>query len=58
MKSPAAYKAGAKVGRLTQKPFVNDGSIRGAPGLRGWTDFRELAPLAEKSFREMWKEGL
>src|ERR671913_2192602 len=58
MKSPAAYKAGAKVGRLAQKPLVKDGSVRGAPGIRGWTDFRELAPLAEKSFRELWKEGI
>jgi L-lactate dehydrogenase complex protein LldF len=58
MKSPAVYKAGAKVGRLTQKTLVKDGSIRGAPGIRGWTDFRELAPLAEKSFRELWKEGI
>src|SRR5215218_6809822 len=58
MKSPAAYRAGAKVGRLTQKPLVKDGSVRGAPGIRGWTDFRELAPLAEKSFRELWKEGI
>src|SRR3712207_8460198 len=30
MKSPAVYKAGAKVGRLVQKPFVKDGSIEGA----------------------------
>ena len=58
MKSPALYKAGAKVGRLAQKPFVKDGSIEAAPGIRGWTDFRELAPLAEKSFRELWKEGI
>jgi L-lactate dehydrogenase complex protein LldF len=58
MKSPAAYKAGAKVGRLAQKPLVKDGSVRGAPGIRGWTDFRELAPLAERSFRELWKEGI
>jgi L-lactate dehydrogenase complex protein LldF len=59
MKSPTAYKAGTKVGRLAQKPFVKDGSIiEGVPGIRGWTDFRELAPLAEKSFRELWKEGI
>src|SRR5918997_679980 len=58
MKSPAAYKAAAKVGRLAQKPLVKDGSVRGAPGIRGWTDFRELAPLAEKSFLELWKEGI
>jgi L-lactate dehydrogenase complex protein LldF len=58
MKSPALFKAGAKVGRLAQKPLVKDGSIEGAPLIRGWTDFRELAPLAEKSFRELWKEGI
>src|SRR5215210_5487186 len=58
MKSPALYRAGAKVGRLAQRPLVKDGSIEGAPGIRGWTDFRELAPLAEKSFRELWKEGI
>ncbi len=58
MESPAAYRAGAKGGRLAQKPFVKDGSIEGAPGTRGWTQFRELAPLAEKSFRELWKDGI
>ena len=59
IKSPAAYKAGdEKLAELAQKPLVKDGSIRGAPGIRGWTDFQELAPLAEKSFRELWKEGI
>ncbi|MBA2344289.1 MAG: iron-sulfur cluster-binding protein [Rubrobacter sp.] len=58
MKTPAAYKAGAKVGKIAQKPVVKDGSIKGAPGVRAWTDFRELAPMADKSFRELWKEGI
>ncbi len=59
MKSPAAYKAGAKVGRLAQKPLEHDGSIRPLPGpLSGWTDTRELPPLAEKSFRQLWREGI
>ncbi len=59
MRSPAAYRAGVKIGRLAQKPAVKDGSIRPMPGpTSGWTDTRDLPPLAEKSFREMWKEGI
>lgn len=59
MGSPLAYRAGAKAGRVVQKPVVRDGSVRPLPGpLSGWTDFRELPPLAEKSFRELWKEGI
>lgn len=59
MKNPAAYKAGAKAGRLAQKPLAKEGSMKPLPGpLSGWTDTRELPPLAEKSFRELWKEGI
>jgi hypothetical protein len=26
--------------------------------MSGWTGSRDLPPLAKKSFRELWKEGL
>jgi L-lactate dehydrogenase complex protein LldF len=38
---------------------MQDGSVRPVPGpLSGWTNSRDLPPLAEKSFRELWKEGI
>jgi L-lactate dehydrogenase complex protein LldF len=59
MRSPALFKISGKVGRVAQKPLVRDESVRPLPGpLRAWTNSRELPPLAEKSFRELWKEGI
>ncbi len=59
MKSPALYKISGKMGRVAQKPLKKDGSVRPLPGPFGaWTDTRELPPLAEKSFRDLWKEGI
>jgi L-lactate dehydrogenase complex protein LldF len=59
MKSPALYKISGKMGRVAQKPLKKDGSVRPMPGpLGAWTDTRELPPLAEKSFRDLWKEGI
>jgi L-lactate dehydrogenase complex protein LldF len=59
MKSPRLYGIGAKAARTAQKAAVRDGSVRTLPGpLAGWTDTRELPPLAEKSFRELWREGI
>jgi len=59
MKSPALYKISGKMGRVVQKPLKKDGSVRPMPGpLGAWTDTRELPPLAEKSFRDLWKEGI
>jgi L-lactate dehydrogenase complex protein LldF len=47
------------MGRLAQKPLKKDGSVRPLPGPFGaWTDTRELPPMAEKSFRDLWKEGI
>ncbi len=58
MKSPVLYNISGKAGRTVQKPFVRDG-VRSLPGpLGGWTKSRDLPPLAEKSFRELWREGL
>ena len=59
MSSPALYNIGSKAARLAQKPAQKDGSIRPMPGpLGAWTDSRDLPPLAPKSFRELWKEGI
>jgi L-lactate dehydrogenase complex protein LldF len=59
MRRPALYKISGKAGRTAQKPFLRDGSVRPVPGpVSGWTGSRDLPPLAKKSFRELWKEGL
>ncbi|HZB11004.1 MAG TPA: LutB/LldF family L-lactate oxidation iron-sulfur protein [Rubrobacter sp.] len=59
MKRPVLYNISSRAGRLAQKPLLRDGSVRPLPGpLSAWTDSRELPPLAEKSFRELWKEGI
>lgn len=59
MKSPALYDIGRRAARAAQRPAEKDGSIRSLPGpLGAWTDARNLPPLAPKSFRELWKEGI
>jgi L-lactate dehydrogenase complex protein LldF len=59
MKSPALYNISGKVSRIAQKPLLRDGSVRPVPGpMSAWTNSRDLPPLAEKSFRELWKEGI
>jgi L-lactate dehydrogenase complex protein LldF len=59
MKSPTLYKISGKAGRLAQKPLLQDESLRPLPGpMSAWTNFRDLPPLAEKPFRELWKEGI
>jgi L-lactate dehydrogenase complex protein LldF len=59
MKRPVLYNISTKAGRLAQKPIKKNGSVRSLPGpLSAWTDSRELPPLAEKSFRELWREGI
>jgi L-lactate dehydrogenase complex protein LldF len=59
MKRPAAYKMSGRVGKLAQKPVGRDGSIGPLPSPTGpWTNSRDLPQLAEKSFRQLWKEGI
>ena len=59
MRRPALYKISGKAGRAAQKPLLRDGSVRPVSGpMSGWTGSRDLPPLAKKSFRELWKEGL
>src|SRR5215216_3447818 len=59
MKRPILYNISSRAGRLAQKPLEKNGSVRPLPGpLSAWTDSRELPPLAGKSFRELWREGI
>jgi L-lactate dehydrogenase complex protein LldF len=59
MKRPTAYKLSGRVGKLAQKPVGREGSIGPLPGPTGpWTNSRDLPQLAEKPFRELWKEGI
>ena len=43
-----------RLGRLIGRPFVRRGRIRRLPGLRAWTDTRDLRPVAPQTFREWW----
>src|SRR5215210_3028571 len=59
MRSPTLYKISGKAGRVAQRPLLRNGSVRPVPGpMSGWTSSRDLPPLAEKSFRELWKKGI
>jgi L-lactate dehydrogenase complex protein LldF len=44
--------------RTLQRPFINpDGMIGPLPGLgKGWTEGRDLPPLAASTFREQWRK--
>ncbi len=63
MKSPVLYRISGKAGRIVQKPLLRGGlpggMVGSVPGpLGAWTSSRDLPPLAKKSFRELWKEGI
>jgi L-lactate dehydrogenase complex protein LldF len=59
MKSPVLYKISTRAGRIAQKPLLREGSVRPVLGpMSAWTNSRDLPPLAKKSFREFWKEGI
>ena len=60
------YRFGMKTARLFQKLIVRNGKMdkpgnlvsRLMPPLANWTAWRDAPPLAPKSFREKWQEGL
>ena len=64
--SPTLYEWGTRVARLMQRPVVRDGRIgrvsglvaRLAPPLGAWTAWRDLRPVAPRSFREEWRDNL
>jgi L-lactate dehydrogenase complex protein LldF len=66
MGSPGLYEWNAKAGRLFQGVLMREGRIgkvgaalsRLAPPLGAWTSARDLRPIAQRSFRELWREGL
>jgi L-lactate dehydrogenase complex protein LldF len=52
---PRRFRVATRLGRLAQRPFSRDGTIRRLPGpLSAWTRTRDLRPLARESFREWW----
>ena len=54
------YESVLRIVRTAQRPFVNpQGVIGPLPGLKGgWTDGRDLPPLAPQTFRERWRSTL
>lgn len=54
----SVYKRMIKTVRLFQKPFIGKNNmIRRMTGLAaGWTDDRDLPPIAKKTFSEIWDE--
>lgn len=54
----SAYKAMIKTVRLLQKPFIGKNNmIQRMTGLAaGWTNHRDLPPIAKKTFSEIWQE--
>jgi L-lactate dehydrogenase complex protein LldF len=57
LESPSLYRLAARLARLFQLPFLHGGRLRRLPvPLAGWTQFRDMAPLAAKPFHVRWRE--
>jgi len=52
------YRISLKIGRFCQRPFINKNNmITKMVGIgSGWTDGRDLPPIAKKTFTELWQE--
>jgi len=58
------YELGIKIARLAQRPVVRHGSLGKmgrlmsllAPPLASWTDWRDAPAVANRSFRDEWRE--
>lgn len=63
---PALYRLGMRVGRLMQRLVMRRGRIGKVgrlvsgivPPLGAWTAWRDLRPVAPRSFREEWRDKL
>jgi L-lactate dehydrogenase complex protein LldF len=55
---PKQYEAAQRLARSGQGLFEKDGKLVNLPGMAaGWTQFRDLRPLPQQSFREWWKKN-
>ena len=53
--SPRRFAAAQKLGRAAELPLVRGGLVRRLPApLAGWTQGRDLRPVARETFREWW----
>ena len=48
------YRHAQQLARRGARPFARDDSITWLPGLRAWTDTRDLRTLPKQTFREWW----
>jgi L-lactate dehydrogenase complex protein LldF len=48
------YELAQRLARAGARPFTRGGLIRRLPGLRAWTETRDLPPPARQSFRDWW----
>ncbi|HYL97520.1 MAG TPA: LutB/LldF family L-lactate oxidation iron-sulfur protein [Blastocatellia bacterium] len=53
MSTRGRYVAATRIARLFSRTLASDGRALPAPG---WTSTRELPPLAEQSFRDIWPD--
>ena len=66
MRKAWLYEWGTRVIRLLQRAVVRDGRIgqasgivaKLAPPLGAWTAWRDARPIAPRTFREQWREGV
>lgn len=53
------FEFATRCARLVQGLFLAEGRLRrGSFALKAWTDGRDLRPLAKRSFRAQWSQGL
>jgi L-lactate dehydrogenase complex protein LldF len=58
MRSEKRYRMATALARWVQRFFVSDGMIRDIPlyPFSEWTKTRDLPPMAQRSFRDRWRE--